>query len=315
MTKKILSIVLVIALAFSLTALAGEEDFEGGTTGDWELWDYNGAYHRYKDIIGDPIEIAEGWNYEVGGSNALRVPLIDASDTGFVEPQITTSPELDSEAEFLQDLAHGDTIFYGLYLSEPHNPDNCINTIKVFGKDGSGEGPNGTWRDNGNIWSIPGVSDNLPNDTVKYEQWNLLAYVVDTSGGWVLPPNQIGLCINFSGDNTAENPYKENDTIYVDAITSQGRLASDPSGIVGVDKGNLALPKTSIGSIKYSLKGTVPVLIEAYNLTGQKVLSEVPGFQAAGDHELKVDGLASGVYIVKVVAGDDILTSKLLNIE
>jgi hypothetical protein len=305
MIKKILSLVLVFILALSLTSIAGEQTFELEEVGDWELWDYNGAYERH-DQVGNPIELAEGWNYEVGGSNALRVSVVDASDTGFVEPQFTTS-----QSDFLTDVTHGDTVFYAVYLAEPKNPDNCINVIKVFGKDGS-EG--WSWRDNGNIWEIPGTSDNLPNDTVKYEQWNLLAYVVDSTGGWVVPPNQIGLCLNFSGENTAENPYKENDTIYVDAITSQGRLPSAPSGIAVVE-GNLVLPKTSIGSIKYSLSGTAPVLVEAYDITGRKVLTKAPGFQTAGSYEINTDELATGVYIVKIVAGKTSLTSKLITIK
>jgi hypothetical protein len=96
MTKKILSIALVIALAFSLTVLAGEEDFEGGTIGDWEIWDYCG-HERHADLMGRgaTMEITGDMNYEVGGSNALRVVLTDPSDTGWVEPQFT------NEGEFL----------------------------------------------------------------------------------------------------------------------------------------------------------------------------------------------------------------------
>ena len=307
MTKKILSIVLVIALAFSLTVLAGENDFEDEEIGGWEIWDYTGepgGHNRKADLMGGgaPMEITGGMNYEVGGSHALRVVLTDPSDTGWVEPQFS------NEGEFLEDLATGDTVFYAIYLSEPHDPDTAINVFKMFGKHGTGW----SWAqdDNGCIWSIPGTCANLPNDTVLFGRWNLLTFVVPDIGedAW----QQIGICINFNASISKypENTYSENDTIYFDAITSQGRLSG-----IDISDGSLALPKASIGSIKYSLTSTAPVLIEAYNLAGQKVLSEAPGFQAAGDHELKVNGLASGVYIVKVVAGGDILTSKLLTIE
>lgn len=298
--KRILGLVVVIVLAFSLTALAGEEDFEGGTIGEWEIWD-NSDHQRYD--FGAPIENTTDMNYEYGGSHAVRVVLTDPTDTGFVEPHFTTS-----QSTFISDLNTGDTVFYALYMDEPHDPDTCIYQLKMFGKYGS----SWTWvqDDNGCIWNIPGTCANLPNDTVKYGQWNLLTFVVpDVSGEtW----QQVGICINFNVSLSAypANTYSENDTIYFDAITSHGRLSG-----IDITNGNLILPKTSIGSIKYSLSSTTPVLIEAFDLTGRKVLSKAPGFQGAGDHELEVDILPTGVYIVKVVAGGDILTSKLITIE
>lgn len=307
MIKKILCIVLVIALAFSSTVLAGENDFEDEETGDWEIWDYTGGtggHNRKADLMGGgaTMEITGDMNYEVGGSHALRVVLTDPSDTGWVEPQFS------NEGEFLEDLATGDTIFYAIYLGEPQDPDTAIDVFKMFGK----HGPDWTWAEdaNGTVWGIPGTCANLPNDTVKFGQWNLLTYVVPDIGDHVW--QQVGICINFNASLSEypENTYSENDTIYLDAITSQGRLSG-----IDIAEGSLVLPKTSIGSIKYSLTSTAPVLIEAFDLTGRKVLSEAPGFQAAGDHELKPVGLASGVYIVKVVVGDAILTSKLLTIE
>ena len=300
MIQKILSIVLVIALTFSLTVLAGENDFEDAEIGDWEIWDYSG-HDRKADKMGGgaPMEITEDMNYEQGGSHALRVVLIDPSDTGWTEPQFT------NEAAFLEDLAAGDTIFYAIYLNEPHDPDTAINVFKMFGKYGDGW----SWAqdDDGCIWSIPGTCANLPNDTVNFGQWNLLTFVVPDVGedAW----QQLGICFNFNNVSSS-NTYSENDTIYLDAITSHGRL----SGIDIADR-NMVLPKTSIGSIKYSLTKTAPVLIEAYNLAGRKVLTAVPGFQVPGDYEIKTDDLAAGVYIVKIVVGDASLTSKLIAVE
>lgn len=293
--KRILGLVPVIALLFSLTALAGEEDFEGGTIGDWEIWDYNGSYERHD--FGAPIENTTDMNYEQGGSHALRVVLTDPTDTGFMEPQFTTT-----ESNFLNDFNLGDTVFYALYLGIPHDPDTFINVLKMFGK----AGPSWGWHENGSIWGIPNPSPHLPNDTVKFGQWNLVAFVIpQMDSTW----HQIGICINFN-NNSAANTYSENDTIYFDAITSLGRLSG-----INIKDGDVVLPKTSIGSIKYSLSSTTPVLIEVFDLTGRKVISEAPGFQVAGDHELKTDGLAAGVYIVKVVAGNAILISKLITIE
>ena len=301
MIKKILILALVITLTFSQIASAGEENFEGGTIGEWEIWDYS-THNRKADLMGGgaPIEITGDMNYESGGSHALRVVLTDPSDTGWTEPQFS------NESEFLEDLNTGDTVFYALYLNEPHDPDTAINVFKMFGKHGS----DWTWAEdaNGNVWSIPGTCANLPNDTVKYGRWNLLTFVVPDIGEDIW--QQIGICINFNVSISSENTYSENDTIYFDAITSYGRLSG-----IDITKGNLSLPKTSIGSIKYSLSNTTPVLIEAFDLTGRKVLSEAPGFQGTGDHELKVDNLATGIYIVKVTAGDDILISKLITIE
>jgi hypothetical protein len=299
--KRIFGLVLVIVLAFSLTVWAGEEDFEGGTIGEWAIWDWNGNHERHN--FGVPIENTTDMNYEEGGSHALRVVLTDPTDTGFVEPQFTTT-----QSTFISDINAGDTIFYAIHLGEPHDPDTCIYVLKMFGKYGS----SWTWAqdDNGCIWNIPGTCANLPDDTVKYGQWNLLTFVVpDVSGQtW----QQVGVCINFNVSLSAYpgNTYSENDTIYFDAITSYGRML--PAGIA---EGDLVvdLPKTAINTIKYNLAAPTPAKISMYDLSGAKK-AEVALRTASGPQELTVN-LPAGVYIYKIETLGKDATGKLLIIK
>ncbi len=67
-------------------------------------------------------------------------------------------------------------------------------------------------------------------------------------------------------------------------------------------------------TIRYGLPKRTMVNLSVFNILGQKILQVVNNYQDAGSHEIILmnDGLASGVYIYRLQAGDFIATRKLL---
>jgi hypothetical protein len=65
--------------------------------------------------------------------------------------------------------------------------------------------------------------------------------------------------------------------------------------------------------IRFRLNETVPVRLEVFTITGQRVQTLVSSVREAGVHSVRFDGasLASGVYIYRLTAGGDVLTRKL----
>lgn len=65
--------------------------------------------------------------------------------------------------------------------------------------------------------------------------------------------------------------------------------------------------------IRYELPEAMPVRMELYSVTGVRIRVLVDGTQTAGTHLLRVDGngLASGVYLYRLTAGDRTLTGRM----
>ncbi|MCA9784774.1 MAG: T9SS type A sorting domain-containing protein, partial [Candidatus Cloacimonetes bacterium] len=70
-------------------------------------------------------------------------------------------------------------------------------------------------------------------------------------------------------------------------------------------------PVTTLG---YVLNRPLQVELSVYNVLGQKVRTIVSGLESAGEHHVRWDAseLASGVYIVKLSAGGESRTQKIL---
>jgi len=67
-------------------------------------------------------------------------------------------------------------------------------------------------------------------------------------------------------------------------------------------------------SISYKLQAASYMELKVYDITGREVAKLVDGYESAGNHEMTFDaeGLTSGVYFVRLEAGDFIHTQKLL---
>jgi hypothetical protein len=78
--------------------------------------------------------------------------------------------------------------------------------------------------------------------------------------------------------------------------------------------GNYPNPFNPSTSIEYALPSVSYVRVEIYNTLGQMVACLVDGVQLAGYHEVRFDasGLASGMYLCRLQAGNVIRTNKIL---
>lgn len=77
---------------------------------------------------------------------------------------------------------------------------------------------------------------------------------------------------------------------------------------------NYPNPFNAQTSIRYDLRQAGPVSLRLYNLLGQHVASVVDEVQAAGSHSvnLRLDGLASGIYLYRLESGEFTATRKLM---
>jgi hypothetical protein len=66
-------------------------------------------------------------------------------------------------------------------------------------------------------------------------------------------------------------------------------------------------------SIKFSIPKSGYVDLTIYNLLGQKIRTLVEGYREAGDYTVNfnADELNSGLYIYKLISGDNVLTRKM----
>ncbi|MBU1651293.1 T9SS type A sorting domain-containing protein, partial [bacterium] len=64
----------------------------------------------------------------------------------------------------------------------------------------------------------------------------------------------------------------------------------------------------------YELRVAGSVLLSVYDIQGREVAKLVDGFRDAGVHEATFDatGLTSGVYLVKLIAGDQKAISRII---
>ena len=85
---------------------------------------------------------------------------------------------------------------------------------------------------------------------------------------------------------------------------------------------NYPNPFNSSTTIQFDLARSGEVELAVYNLAGQKVLTLAHGQRKAGAHTLHWDGrsdegrdLASGVYVYRLQAGDQVDTRKLVLVQ
>jgi hypothetical protein len=73
-------------------------------------------------------------------------------------------------------------------------------------------------------------------------------------------------------------------------------------------------PTTTIG---FALPNAERTLLQIYNLRGQLVSTVVDGYRTAGFHEVTFDasGMASGMYIYRIQAGDFVANGKMMLIK
>ena len=77
---------------------------------------------------------------------------------------------------------------------------------------------------------------------------------------------------------------------------------------------NFPDPFSTATTVEYTLPESMPVTLAAYDLLGRRVALLVEGRQPAGTHRAKLDasGLASGVYLLRLVAGGTQHTERMI---
>jgi hypothetical protein len=77
---------------------------------------------------------------------------------------------------------------------------------------------------------------------------------------------------------------------------------------------NYPNPFNPVTHIRFDLPEAGQVSLKIYNVTGQLVAELVDGFRKSGQHEVAFDatGLASGIYIYRIQAGEKIEQKKML---
>ncbi len=87
-------------------------------------------------------------------------------------------------------------------------------------------------------------------------------------------------------------------------------------------KNNYPNPFNPTTTIEYTIPVKSDVEISIYNLLGQKVKTIVNGEESAGEHNVSWDGtdfsdsrVASGIYLYRIVAGDNTQTKKMMFIK
>ncbi|MGD8778045.1 MAG: FISUMP domain-containing protein [Ignavibacteria bacterium] len=77
---------------------------------------------------------------------------------------------------------------------------------------------------------------------------------------------------------------------------------------------NFPNPFNPSTTIKYNLQKPGNVVLKIYNIVGQEVAELINGIRSAGEHQVvwQPEGLSSGVYLARIMAGTKMKTTKLI---
>lgn len=292
--RKLFTLTVVLFLLVSVPVLAFVSDFEG--EGDTVVCSANwtgtifshvdGWYGRVEISDERALEVfsTEGVVYE--GSKALGAVLFDtaATDPGAVQWDIRND-----ESAKLTDMTTGDSLYFYFWVPPEGTVDSQL-VVQPYYQHSSWSG----WE------STTSTIAELYNEGLA-GQWKTFALEIVVTSDLM---QAMGIQFEYPA---LCNP---SDTMYVDLISSTAG-----SGVpISADANVLTLPATSVNNLKYEISAAVPVHIDVYNISGQRVKEIVPGVQAAGAYSVNVD-LAPGVYLYKVVAEKQSKSTKLIVLE
>ena len=79
-------------------------------------------------------------------------------------------------------------------------------------------------------------------------------------------------------------------------------------------EGAVKVSKGSINCIEYATNVAAPVIVQVFNIAGQKKLEIPIGMQAPGSYSIPLD-LVAGIYIIRVVVGEEEESGKAICIK
>ncbi len=147
--------------------------------------------------------------------------------------------------------------------------------------------------------------------------WNVSAYDMN-DGARILLVNPVTQNSHLLGDEEqAEDKVTEPEVTYDMYVGDESTLQEIEDNLLPDEvtlKQNYPNPFNPITTIRYALPEDSQVQLEVYNVLGQRVATLVDGEQQTGWHTAQFDGasLASGTYIYRLIAGDQMETGKMM---
>ncbi len=113
----------------------------------------------------------------------------------------------------------------------------------------------------------------------------------------------------FSFGNYKLVPTSADDFGDVLNVATEGSLETASARIVGA----FPNPATGAARVRFELAAAGDVSLRVFDTTGRQVAVVAEGARAAGAHEVSADlgGLASGIYVVRLVAGGEVATARI----
>lgn len=307
--KNIIALLFILMLVFSLNTFAKDafsfepEEYTDSIIppGHIGMEPFITGYRNSDTLDFSVVETAE--MLHVHGTHVIQMTMTHPGTAWNIMAKnavIGNQPE-NRDTSFLIGLNNRDTLWYWVYI-----PWSCpVDSIFIFVRNEN--------------WSHEEHTVYHPSD-LNFGKWNEL---------------KDGISDNFSGQpydltngniiqsdfevrtNPAISP--PNCTLYIDAISSKGRVP--PEYIDTNYQGGIKMPepgegvvkvsKGSINCIEYATNVTAPVMIQVFNVAGQKKIEIPIGMQVAGSYNIPLD-LAAGVYIIRVVVGAEEETGKAI---
>ncbi len=253
------------------------------TTEEWEIWNATADAH--------PVHL-HLVNFQILGRQAIRWDSATSSDDRVLDPAGVTTP-----------LPSGD----GTYLVEQP-------VVQHNGLLGTGfRFHNLTYGD-----PVPPMSEyveNAPKDMVTAlpGQITRIKAIFDKPGRYVWHCHIVShedhemMRVLHVGPQT---PLFASASAGQQAV--QAKAASDAPAMLVLEQ-NHPNPFNPSTTIRYLLPASMNVRLEVFNALGRRVAILVDGEKAVGSHEARFDArrLASGMYIYRLVAGDQVLTKRM----
>lgn len=130
---------------------------------------------------------------------------------------------------------------------------------------------------------------------------------------------------SFHADNTQRQSSLKPGSFYI--ITSEKVELPEPITFTSIVDGHISdipqeitlnqnypNPFNPVTTVTYGLSTSAEVQLQVYNLLGQRVVTLVDGYQNAGTHAVEFDAsrLSSGTYLLRLQAGQESLTRKMM---
>lgn len=144
------------------------------------------------------------------------------------------------------------------------------------------------------------LSTDYATGSITADSWNNLLLVIPDGIG-----NTQRIGIQFVGNETSGTSYVFIDDISIGNNSMSTSISEDDSPVVFNLKQNYPNPFNPSTNIEYTIPNSTHVVLEVFNLVGQKVATIVDARQSAGTYITNFDAgnLSSGIYLYRIQTG------------